>query len=133
MGFYYSQLKKWFKLFNPNKFLILIYEEDIRINKIQTIKKICNHLEIDKSFTPENIDKKIHKTNSQLYLFLHYYQPFLTKAIFKLFPFVNNFSTSMIKISEEEKKCIYELYKSENDKLQELINRPLDIWSNSKP
>jgi len=37
MGFYYSQLCEWLKLFSLNQFLILIYEHDIVKNKEETV------------------------------------------------------------------------------------------------
>jgi hypothetical protein len=47
LGFYHLHLDRWFKVFDPSQFLILIYEEDIAANRERTAKRLTQFLEVD--------------------------------------------------------------------------------------
>lgn len=57
-GLYSEQLKNWFKYFNRNKFLVLIFEEEVK-NPKETLDKLSEFLEIDRNkFDTNVLDKK---------------------------------------------------------------------------
>ncbi len=57
-GFYYKQLKKWFKIFPKEQFLILIYK-DIKKDPVKFIQGIYKFLDINPSFISPNVNQII--------------------------------------------------------------------------
>ena len=128
MGFYYSHLMEWFEYFDRERFLILIYELDVKENKDETLKKIYQHLGVDDCFVPSKFNKNIHQTNTQLYTYFNYFLPGLTKLTFKLFTGLNRITSPVIPILDQDKDFLYDIYHEENIKLERLIDRSLAIW-----
>jgi hypothetical protein len=59
-GLYYQQLTRWWSVFPKNQMLVLFQEEDVEVNPLQGLQKVCAFLGIDVSFgfsstdSPEN-------------------------------------------------------------------------------
>ncbi|NEO03327.1 MAG: sulfotransferase domain-containing protein, partial [Moorea sp. SIO3I7] len=49
MGRYYRQLQAYYDYFDPKQMLILVFEEDIAQNSDDSLKKVCEFLDIDSS------------------------------------------------------------------------------------
>lgn len=47
LGFYHVHLQRWFEVFDPSQFLVLVYEEDIAANRERTTKRLTRFLEVD--------------------------------------------------------------------------------------
>lgn len=56
MGYYAKHLENWLEYYPREKILILIYENDIKNNKVQTLKRIYNFLDVEDQFTASDVD-----------------------------------------------------------------------------
>jgi len=68
-GFYNQQLERCLKLFPRDQILILIYE-DIKKDPLKFIQKIYNFLNVDSSFVPFMLEKKVDASRTPKLIFL---------------------------------------------------------------
>ena len=128
MGFYYRQLLAWNELFPRESFLILIYEEDIKKKKDETLRRVFRHLDVDDSFVPQGAERVVNKSTSGPLLRAKYYAPNIAGKVFKLIPQLNNLHFLDIKVSDSDRAELAEIYRSENARLEEYIGRSLECW-----
>jgi len=155
-GKYYTNLKRFIKLFPKKNILILIYE-DIEKNPLKFIQQIYDFLGVNPNYIPPSIDKKINTSplNKKLLFF-----PFLNKIINFIRKKVKNKINSTIKkiikrtkitkaldltlklnkkrlftkkepkppMRQEIRERLYKYYKEEIKNLEKLINRDLSFW-----
>lgn len=121
MGFYDVHLSKYFKVFPRDKFLIIDYENNIVINKYETIRRVYKFLEIEEGFIPKEIDKFYNKRNGHLYMRLNYRFPRLTKKLVKLCPMLNQIDFPRIIVSDEEINKLVHLYSKHIQDLSSLV------------
>ena len=132
MGYYELHLKEWYQFFPPDKFLILIYEEDIAENKLKTIQKTYEFLDLDTGFTPAKINRKINSRSNHLFLRFNYKYPLLGKMfwVFDLFarkflPKSVNSAIAEIEVEEATKEYLKAHFEPHNKALEKLLGRNL--------
>jgi hypothetical protein len=129
MGFYDNDLRQWMRYFSPEKFLILIYEEDLKDeNKRATLKKIFQHINVDHLFVPRNIFSKYYARHTHFEMRLVGYP--IPAAIRKLLSIImpgciRQHRLWNIKISNQEKAALKRLFNSHNRNLEKMIERKL--------
>lgn len=121
-GFYYKQLKRYFKLFPQKNILILIYEE-IEKNPIKFIQNVYQFLGAESSFVPPSLNKRprvggYHNLSFRILFRL----PFLLKLIRKLG------ISPLPKIHSETKKHLQKTFEDDIKNLEKLLNKDLSIW-----
>jgi|GEM_PF-4966596 len=130
VSMYYEQVKAYLKAFNNVH--IVIYE-DLKVNPIVTINNIYRFLEVEQvhfdNITEKVNVKKVHsnKLSSQIYRYLSFLEKKLYKKTFlseKIY-YLNNKNLSLI---HEDKLKLYEIFKSEIEKLEQLLNISLERW-----
>ncbi|MFQ5965695.1 MAG: sulfotransferase [Candidatus Scalinduaceae bacterium] len=129
MSFYYRHLLEWLKFFQRERFLILIYEEDIVINKQDTIRRVFEHIEVDKSFKPQNLEARYNERSGYLFMYLNYYFPFLARRLFKRVPQLHKLNHQIKKIAHDDVRRLHHLYDAENKLLEALLGRSLAVWN----
>jgi hypothetical protein len=135
MGCYEMHIRRWLEHFQRSQFLFLIFEEDIKINRRSTLRKIYRFLEVEPTFIPNNIDERKHPSLGPLYRILLYYFSWAKKPVKKLLPnlnrgklpFRNSFAGN--DVTDEEREHIKENFADCNHNLPELIGRTPDWWS----
>lgn len=125
MGYYHMHLTEWMRFFPPDRFLILIYEDDIVQNKEQTIARAFRFLDVDDGFVPENINTRYNFRNGHLYLHLRYYTPRLARKLKRTVPALMGLNVPKIRISQEEKETLARLYTDSNQELAQMLGRDL--------
>ena len=127
-GYYFSQLVEWLKFFTLDRFLILIYEYDILVDKKNTMRLVYRFLGVNEEFKPQKMNKKYGPASGSSYLYIHYYLPILAKLLNSFIPFLQRINFPKIDLTAEEVNCLSDLYKEENQKLADLIERNLTPW-----
>jgi sulfotransferase family protein len=56
LGYYYSQVKRYFDLFGRQQLKIFLYE-DLKADSLRVVREVCWHLGIDDSFVPDLSEK----------------------------------------------------------------------------
>lgn len=125
MGYYYRQIHEWMKFYPKDRFLFLIYEEDIIKNKLDTLRRTFRFLGVDESFVPENMDDRYNTRSGHLYLHMNYYSPFLARRFFRLLPALRPLDFPKIALTPDEIEKLSQTYAEENQLLANLIKRPL--------
>ena len=65
MGHYAEHLERWFRHFPPERFQILIYEEDLSESARQnTLARVFEHIGVDETFEPEKLDARYNRRRS---------------------------------------------------------------------
>ena len=144
IGFYYSNLKRYFELFEPEQIKIYLYEE-LESNSIGVVKDIFNFLNVDNDFVPDLTRKNVSGIPRSRYLYDLFTKDNAIKSTFKpLFgkKIRQNIrelaSTKTLKskpaMLPDTKRYLTELYREDILQLQKLIDRDLSHWlDNTEP
>lgn len=146
MGFYYKQIKHWLKFFPKEQFLILIFEE-LMNNPTEGLRKIANFLDLNyKRFNFNLLEKKVnHSTEYRFHNIFVFgyllYKWFNSVGLYRLTNFLSTYIKPLYqKFSENKssnmenhdldrsKKQLYRLYENDIRKLENLLERDLDLW-----
>ena len=125
-GFYGKQLEAFYEYFNPEKILILIYEEVLLQHPEKGLEKVCKYLEVDHTFEFTGTARTINVGHGSLCsLALKYYLPFGRDYIRIIDKF---FKPMKRRPSRKTIKKLYELYENENKRLFEMLGREIESW-----
>lgn len=145
VGFYYTQLSRYFDVFRSDQMAIYTYDE-FRTNTPKVLREIFSFLGVNDAFVPNTSTwhnvSGIPKLRS-MHTFLT--RPNRIKRIVKpLFPsslrktlrsqaIKWNTVTGKSKLSEDTRRYLIDLYREDILKLQSLIQRDLSPWLGSRP
>jgi hypothetical protein len=145
-GFYYSQLKYYYKNFNKNQIRIYLYE-DLKARPRRLLEDIFDFLEVNKKFRPKL--NQVKRSKPGKIVRLHFFHSMLTKSnISRSFlrilskPFISFDTRQKIRnsligfnlkkykppLTEEVRKKLLNTYRDDILRLQKLINRDLSGW-----
>jgi hypothetical protein len=141
LGFYYSQLKRYFDLFEPQQIRIYLYE-DLDSRTTEVLQDIFRFLEVDDSFTPDVSvrynaagsakSKALQRTLLELSLVRPFVEPFLSerrrKQVLHAASQLKKRNLNKPEISHEVRQYLLETYREDISKLQPLIQRDLSAW-----
>ncbi len=134
VGFYHSQLKRYFDNFNHHQIRVYLYE-DLKTNSISLLQDIFNFLNVEESFVPDiSIRHNITgiPKNTILQTLIQSLKPL--NPVFKLVLPANlrqNIKTQILvkpQLPPEIRKQLIEVYREDILKLEELIQRDLSKW-----
>ena len=138
-GFYYVQLKRYFDLFDRERFKIYLFEDWIS-NTIEVLQDIFTFIGVDNSFVPD-ISKKHNVSGKPKNKLLHKYltQPNPLKTSFKkvipdalsqkLGGGLRSYNLQEIpKLNSDVRYQLIQIYREDILKLQNLIDRNLLNW-----
>lgn len=124
MGYYAEHLEKWFAHFDRDQFLILVFEQDVRLHALDTVRKVYSFLGIDDEFIPSSAEKRVHVASNHLYIRINYYFPSIGKLV-KDYPSLLMGLDWTIRISEEDRRKLAAHYEPHNARLSTLLGRSL--------
>jgi Sulfotransferase domain. len=141
-GFYYANLKPFFKLFERTQIKVIIFEEWI-LDTLQTLRDIFQFLDVDDAFEPDikvwnpSGIPKIKTIHSIHKIFRH-------KSLYRLKPLIPQRIRSFYRqvmesnlakaqpLMEEVRQYLLHIYYNDIVKLQDLLDRDLSIWFGKK-
>ncbi|MCS3626928.1 hypothetical protein GGP53_000753 [Salinibacter ruber] len=135
MGDYETHIRRWFEYFSPSQFLFLVFEEEIKENRQNTIQKIYRFLDVDPAFIPDGIDEHKHPSLGPFYRTLLYYLPWIRPVTKTLFPNLRRdklpFRNSLRgrDVTSQEREQLKKHFSHFNDNLPDLIGREPVWWS----
>lgn len=118
MGFYNQHLNAWLKKFSLDNFKVLIYERDIKQNKQETVKDICNFLSVDHQLFPTSTNLNKYHNRGLKYTI----QP---DGVYLINP---DSEEKTIVIREAELQQLREIYRTDYLSLQETLNTDLSKY-----
>ncbi|HEX9665709.1 MAG TPA: sulfotransferase [Thermodesulfobacteriota bacterium] len=125
-GMYYQQIKSYLEFFDRRQLLLLIYEEDLIMNSMSGLKKVCNFLGADSNFSFTNLKNPINYHNrSRISMVADYYAPQLkryTKWLDKYF------RVNKLYPSDQTIKELNDIYTEPNQMFFEFIGRKIQSW-----
>jgi hypothetical protein len=140
MGFYYSQLRRYFDLFRPEQFAIFTYEEYC-VEPLAVIKRIFQLLGVDDSFVPDmshryNVSgnprsKLLHNLLMQGNFVKRALKPFIPSAIrqqVQLAMIELNMVQERAEITQATRRYLQNVYREDIIQLEQLIGRDLSDW-----
>ena len=148
MGFYYTQLKRYFDLFESRQIKIYLYE-DLETNSTSVVKEIFRFLEVDDTFIPDNTsiiynkggvpkNNALHELDNALHELVHRQnliksalKPFLPSKLRKFIKktFKQNLQNlEKPKLPFDIRRQLTQEYRADITKLQDLIQRDLSTW-----
>lgn len=137
MGDYEKHIRRWLKYFSPSQFIFLVFEEDIKKNRHDTIQKIYRFLGVDPTFIPDGIDERKHPSLGPFYRTMLYYLPWIRPVTKTLFPNLRRdklpFRNSLggRDVTSQEREQLKKHFSDFNDDLPELIGREPVWWSDN--
>ncbi len=130
-GLYWEQLTRWFELFPPERFLILIYETDMvsTVARERTARRAFEHVGVDPHFGPLDLDASVNQRATSLDLRASAWPRPIPGAIRRLPIALKPESIFGIKVRETDRRFLRAVYLNSNVKLQhELgISLPWDM------
>lgn len=128
MGFYYRQLGLWREVFPEDRFLVLIYEEDVAHHKARTLRRVFDHIGVDEDFSPPNRETRYGTRSSHPYMYTHYYAGGVARRLFDRAQWLHDLPRPRISVTDDDIRQLHELYATENRRLEELLVRSLEVW-----
>lgn len=144
-GFYYRQVERFLRIINHSQMLFLL-TDDLHSDAVGNYQKILNFLEVSTDIIPENIHDRFHgATQPRSMLLLNRIQqnePTIEKKFLRLIiPWqglrkklrqkllaLNLTSSQTINLSDQARKKLSKVFKDENNKLAEFLDRNLNSW-----
>lgn len=158
-GLYSKHLRRWFKLFPREQFLILIYD-DIAKDPEAFIKRVYGFIGVDTAFIPPSLNKKQNISASNQVRFMSYHRwlyrtrgklmngslnkwlvPFLKKLRLHRLAwylyYLNERPSDKLKPVPKEDypkpdtvRKLRNYYRSEISEMEKILDRSLDVWAN---
>lgn len=127
MGYYADHLEHWYQYYPPERFQILIYEEDLLENtRPSTLRQVFEHIGVDPGFEVTNPEARYNKRRSPFDYRLSRLPGRLQGPARQYVPeFVKNSRFWDIPVSRKELDTLEEHFRSHNDRLAALLGRPL--------
>lgn len=127
MGHYARHLQAWFEHIPRERFLILVYEEDIDgANAPETLQKVFRHIGVREDFLPAGMDKRHNARRSNLEIRYGLANHPARHLIRRLVPdAIKNHRRLAVPVSQSEKDELARLYRPHNEELAALLGRRL--------
>jgi len=129
MGYYDEHLRNWLEYFPAERFLVLVYEVDLRDeNKRSTLQRVFEHIGVDASFVPQGLYAPYNSKRAHFDLRIrHWPLPRLVQsAIGRLVPdAIRARDVWKIPVDRSERDALAESYRPHVAALQELLGREL--------
>lgn len=138
MGFYYTQVKRYFDTFDRNQIKVYLYE-DFSTNPINILQDTFRFLGVDDTFAPD-VSLKHNVSgipkNSAIYTFLKNPHPikYILKPLFpeglrrRVMASLKNQSLYKPPLTPELRRQLIDVYREDILKLQDLIQQDLSRW-----
>lgn len=113
MGFYAAHLERWYEVYPPERFQVLVFEE-VMASPQPSLDTVCDHLRIARlPLSGEQLGQRVHGGEKYRGADGQYY-----------------FDEGMqrVAITHDDLAMLRELYAPENRRLAQLLGRPLDVW-----
>lgn len=138
LGFYYSQLQRYYKIFSPNQIKVYLYE-DIQADSQKVISDLFNFIGVDPNFIPNTYKKHnvTYKVKSKALLNFFEKPNLIKNFIRNLVPdtirkpmAAKVYRSNLVKPQLEPKirSELIEVYREDILRLQDLIQRDLSAW-----
>lgn len=129
-GFYHASLLQWFEHFPPERFLVLLFEEDVVANPQEGLARVFDHVGVERVATAEP-GTKYNERASDAFLYARYYAPRLARHAFAAVPSLHRLPRPRVEVTDDDRRWLEELYRTESERLEELLGRSLDAWRTS--
>ncbi len=129
-GRYYNQLKAYCEYFDLKQILVLFFEDEVEQNPALGLRHVCDFLNINPDIEFADKYSKFNEFgSSRLGLVIKYYLPFmkLLSKVLNLF-----FPSPKARPNQETVSKLYEIYRDQNEKLFDLLQRKPASWTMDK-
>jgi hypothetical protein len=133
MGLYYQHLKSWHRSFDRERFLVLIFEEDVLATPAATMRRVYSFVGVDPSFEPAGLTTPRNQKPSDIGVLLsHYLSRKLARRFDRRFPGAGGLPIPGLRVTDSETSWLRSFYEADSRNLQELLSRELP-WSTVAP
>jgi hypothetical protein len=128
MSFYDNHVQRWFERFERERFLILIFEEDIVSRPEEALTRVYRHLGVDDTFVAPNVREKRNQRTSGPFLYVNYLAPRAAGWAFQAFPALHDLPWPRTVVTIEERERLAQLFGPGIARLEHRIGRCLPSW-----
>ncbi len=128
IGFYARHLSRWLDLFDPDRLLVIVYEDAVQHERAATVARVFRHIGVSDAFRPIGLDGQHNVRPRNLELYLSHYFPRLTRRLFSIAPPLRRLDFPAITVSEGEREWLADIYRDDIAELELIIGRRLDSW-----
>jgi Sulfotransferase family len=128
MSFYDMQLERWFECYDPERFLILGFEDEVIPEPEATVAKVYRHLGVDDGFDPPGLRDKQNERSSGPYLYASYAAPKVAGTLFRMAPKLHDVTRPNVVVTAEDRERLHELFAPGVERLQKLVGREFPRW-----
>ncbi|MEO1791627.1 MAG: sulfotransferase [Cyanobacteria bacterium J06629_19] len=133
MGRYYQHLKAYYDCYGQDRILVINFEEEIAAHPEISLRKVCNFLDIDRSYPFENRDKRQNsfdfvRTGTAL---AHHWLPkqrLVHRTVAKLPAKIIGARVAKRRPSDRILQALYRYYQADNQQLFTLLGRRFESW-----
>lgn len=129
MGFYHHHLERWLELYPRERMLVLVFEEDVVDAPDATIRRTYEHVGVDPTFDPVGMRERANERSSDLELHLRAIRPGFAERVVRWLPAVRRIDWPSIAATDDDRAFLADLYRDDVDALEQLLDRPLDLWT----
>lgn len=130
-GMYAKYLELWMKFVPPERFRVILYEQQIRKNSSRTLSDIYRYLGLNPHFEPSLPEKPVHRSWGWTRIVFNYYASKVSSNVgrSRLGAFLDRFDFLAGKaIRAEDVEFLRSSYLPDKESLSTLIGDPLSCW-----
>lgn len=130
-GYYAKYLETWLSQIPPQRFRILIFEDQVKGHWADTLKETYEYLGLDPAFKPQVPEKAVHRSWGWSRIVFNYYSSKISTRLgrSRLGSLADRFDVLAGRaLSSDDVRFLRDTYLPEKEKLASLIGRDLGCW-----
>ena len=128
MSFYDMHLDRWFECFDPERVLVLGFEDEVIPEPEATLGKVFRHIGVDDTFVPEGLGEKKNERASDPFLYANYVWPTGAEKLFGRFPRLHDLERPRVVVTADEWKTLRTLFAPGVERLEKRLGRSFIGW-----
>ena len=126
-GLYATQYAAWLERFPVDRFLTLVYEEDIAPDEAKqaTLARVFAHIGVDAEFEPSDVTEERNKRSGDFAIRMKHASPLRKRAMAALPERVQDSPRWQISVAAEDRAALADEFRPEVQRLEQMLDRSL--------
>jgi Sulfotransferase family len=128
MSFYDAHIERWFEVFDPERFLVLGFEDEVIAQPEQAVAKALRHIGVDDRFVPTRLTDKKNERASGPFLYANYFAPKVATRLFAGVPELHDLPWPRVTVTDDDRRRMADLFAPGIERLEKHVGRPFPAW-----
>ena len=126
-GLYATQFEAWLDRYPSERFLFLVYEEDIAPDaaKLPSLRRVFEHIGVDPAFGPRDLTLPRNTRSSDFAVRMKHASPLSRRLLTRLPERAQEWPLWSIKVSSADRRALADEYRPEVERLEQMLGRTM--------